>query len=586
MKPSRKNSIYNQQINGVFGEIGGAGNARLMYVQTALSFDDLKLITLVADIKGSEKWPVRELFQREVDHERVKKDLVPYFTSKDKIKFFNPITLVLLPLGDDGKVISENKFLQKKRIQEANDEYFSYENDEYYRFMEFADNPAFSFVEWNDKKVKLVAIDGQHRVSALKVLAEDAISRGIGDWKIPVIIACPKKFQENVASDPILTIVRSIFVYINNNAQAINLSRGVLLDDHQLWSVVTQELIQACHDNDLSQVKNPSIPPLLFFDWRGLEEKGEKNESLTSVLTTIEICRLFESYMFPEDYDFTRARNFLNAEDNEIKVSRPMETTDTKKVREIIKIEIIPSVLHLINDFAPFRDYCIGLRKIVETQDPYKKKIVEEIRFGSRDYLPSEKVSLDNARTALTSEINKLKDSLPRLFQNSIAFRGVFSSFCDIKYSLTHENEGISLDLSWSDYTKSFMNALNDIYSKNLLSLDPKKSAELLRHIVIDDFDKIIYYRYEDAAQSLGKYISILILKRLTIDGFDDDFREELLEDYLQVLKEKMKRSVRKRFRAELKEKNRSWSKARLDNESNDLASDYVDKKCKHIIKL
>jgi hypothetical protein len=98
---------YNRSLSGRFGEMGSGGGIRVLFVQAALEIRELKNVKLIASINGSEKWPVRDLFQREVDNNRVTKEIVPYLRDSESIKFFNPLTLVALPLDDSGSVERE-----------------------------------------------------------------------------------------------------------------------------------------------------------------------------------------------------------------------------------------------------------------------------------------------------------------------------------------------------------------------------------------------------------------------------------------------------------------------------------------------
>src|SRR6476646_588752 len=93
---------YNKMKYGFFGELGAGANAHVRFLQTALTADELDSVTLIENIPGSESWDVQDLFQRDVDKERVTKEILPYLKDKSKVKFFNPLTLALLPLSPNG----------------------------------------------------------------------------------------------------------------------------------------------------------------------------------------------------------------------------------------------------------------------------------------------------------------------------------------------------------------------------------------------------------------------------------------------------------------------------------------------------
>jgi hypothetical protein len=571
MIPSAKINQYNNSLFGHYGEIGGIGDTRMLYLQTVLSMDQLRLITLVADIKGSEKWPVRALFQREVDIERVNKELIPYFKSKKQITFFNPITLVLLPHDNNGAVIGTNiKIVDKVAIDGAH-EYSCKELDGFFNIKEYKLNPAYSQIEWNDSKVKLVAIDGQHRISALKHLIHE---ENINDWKIPVIIATHRNLNGN--SSDLLQVIRDVFVNINNNAQPINKSRSVLLDDHQLHTIATQELIQACHSNDLNETGD-GLPPLLIFDWRGLEEKKEEKNSLPALVSTIEISGLFESYLFNKDDDYLMARKILEASNNELEIGSHIASTDAEKIREILRAEIIPAFLNILNKLEPYRTYSDELRTLSKSTDILRVKVIEEVKFGSKDYLPSEQKALEKTRKVISEEIIGLKDRIPDLFKLDVTLRGIISAFCDLKFSLdlNWEKNGHEGKLGWIDFSNAFVKALNE---SNISKLKWKS----LLHICFDQTERVINYRFEAAQSALGQYFQIAAVKKIKLINFSESLKIEIINECSNTLTERVKRSIKKDLKTTLREKNPTWSKNRIDEEANSKsareAKEFVDK--------
>src|SRR5262245_43549992 len=106
--PNGHTDGYNQNLEGFFGEFGEGRDVRICYLQTGLEPSSLSKVTLIGELPGSEKWPVRYLFQREVDRWRVERSIIPYVEDKDKVKFFPPITLTLLPVEDQGATILTN----------------------------------------------------------------------------------------------------------------------------------------------------------------------------------------------------------------------------------------------------------------------------------------------------------------------------------------------------------------------------------------------------------------------------------------------------------------------------------------------
>ena len=62
--PLGKEVKYNQTLFGLASR--WCNNARISYIQTGLKSSDLDLLKLVSEIQGTEKWPVRDLFQEKL----------------------------------------------------------------------------------------------------------------------------------------------------------------------------------------------------------------------------------------------------------------------------------------------------------------------------------------------------------------------------------------------------------------------------------------------------------------------------------------------------------------------------------------
>ena len=166
--PSIVQEPYNHHLYGHYGELGKS-HFGVRFLQTALHISEINKLTLVSEIADSEQWPVRELFQRDVDEERVRTMLMPYFKKPTKIKFFNPLTIVVLPIDRSGRVLQAVSETRSEDTEYAEGTLAQcLEAKGYYKIQVPEDRPQWSCVRWNSDKVKLVAVDGQHRLSALQ----------------------------------------------------------------------------------------------------------------------------------------------------------------------------------------------------------------------------------------------------------------------------------------------------------------------------------------------------------------------------------------------------------------------------------
>ena len=172
-KPKSQGNKLTQIKEGYYGKFGSGGNVEVSYIQSAMDFEFLNEITLIEDIKGSDKWQVRDLFQRNVDKYRVENALIPFFKNEESIKFFAPLALVLLPMNGSEVINKLVEIQSDSEFDDDDNELTKHKLGDSVEFNEYEESAAYSNVRWNPQKINLVAVDGQHRVTALKMLLHD-----------------------------------------------------------------------------------------------------------------------------------------------------------------------------------------------------------------------------------------------------------------------------------------------------------------------------------------------------------------------------------------------------------------------------
>ena len=392
---------YNRSKNGVYGELGRGANAVVRYLQTTVSRNELDDLTLIENIAGSEKWDVRDLFQRDVDKERVGKSIMPYFQDDSQVKFFNPLTLILLSMEEGSDNVAKDLVFEKeKTVNEDNIDYRVYEREKYFRFKIHKDEPAWSSVEWNHQNVRVVAIDGQHRLSALKRWHKkpSAESSELENWDIPVIILGIFKAAKNADTANLLEVCRKTFLYINTRAEEVNEARQILMNDESVNAVCTQALIQASHENDQRDKKDEQIMSLLFYDWRGtvkwkktMSGGPRTQDSPAAVKSIKEVHEWFENYLLGEDGGDTQ-KNILALKDMipPVAIDKKNPTLDFKdsdRVRERFMEIMFPGITYLLTNFTPYRQYISQSREIekdvLEEAEDARSHAYCQLRFGS-----------------------------------------------------------------------------------------------------------------------------------------------------------------------------------------------------------
>ena len=560
--PPLANPRYSHQLPGVYGQFGTGAGVRAFYLQSALTPAQLDWISPISDIRGSERWPVRDLFHRDVDNERVSGSLLPYLQDEQKIKFFNPLTLTLLPVQDNSdRILAQMPRVVESSMQRDGHEWDLLERSNYHRIRCVKDNPHYAVLEWSDLRTKLVAIDGQHRLSALKRFWNDHESvacQNFRTWHIPVVIVSFRVGADEDEPASVLEVVRSIFVYINTGVRKVNRAREILLSDESVNAVCTQELLQLAHLNDLlsSKNRNPCRLPLLFYDWRGEVDEKQGVHAPASLKSIEEIHDWFEHYILGEDFsDDQETALGINPSHplHGVFYDRKLDHADSNKLREMIQQDLLLAVSYLLENFTPYRSYVEALRKLEreyenqEQSDPAGHAF-HELRFGANLSSDSIKPEVERLLVGVKEQIESLKNRLLHKPVNiDIGMRGVVCAFGELRSCFGNPE--------WMEYAEWFVCALNLVYENDWIDLRFRaKRRSFLLHIIEDHNEIIVNYRLEDASEALGAYLQLLVTaygQPLPKTWRADEW-PEWKESCLEMLRSRVLRGYKKQVRAQL----------------------------------
>jgi DNA-sulfur modification-associated len=297
-------SKFNKPLYGFNGKYTLSENISLPYFLSLMevnrAIDELKIAEQIP-AELDTQWSIKELFQRSIDEERVINDIVRgYLLDTRKIKFFNAITIILMPKGDDGKV--KEKFEDIDSISypkipvdgsESPDD-FVWDNPEVktvtFGGVQFSSCGGSTRLRWDEERVLAVAVDGQHRLWALRTFREDPKFRGgtlhttEQKTKIPVIFVLldPKVgFQnsQNQSSHSIRGIARELFTDLNKNAKTVDKARALILDDQSINAKCVRTLVTEKTSQD-----NPNLLPLSLIRWQDDSHKFDTSYYLNSLV--------------------------------------------------------------------------------------------------------------------------------------------------------------------------------------------------------------------------------------------------------------------------------------------------------------
>ena len=273
------------------------GKWRIPYFSTTLSFREAaEDLLLTNEMPGTDKirWTVSELYQRDIDWARVQNDILRYLIDTNQPQFFNSITVALLPFSDKDSQpathFSAGSAWQAPKLPNQ-DSYAKVVSVGPITLGFFSDWTSYNdrsfqlgVVRWNPDQVHGVAIDGQHRLAAIK----EFVRRGYTtEGRIPVLILLLDPvvgFEAPEATD-MTTMLRRLFIDLNKHAEKVSRARQILLDDRDPISRCVRAFIANELSPDVDELKSdPPRFPLSLVDWHSEQAKFNEGPYLTTVL--------------------------------------------------------------------------------------------------------------------------------------------------------------------------------------------------------------------------------------------------------------------------------------------------------------
>lgn len=538
LTPRRPNAlapILNESLPGFYGEFGHGGNVEVRFLQSVVTHDFLSKIKLIEEIGGSDKWNIKDLFQRNVDHDRVGQDILPYLRETNRVKFIPPLTLVLLPMEDESNVENVLNIANTSTEEVDSYDYNTFGSDEYFKFYDSADGEhQYASVKWNDKKVNLVAVDGQHRLTAFKQWKQDPDQSDIQvleSMSIPVVILGFSKYSNEEKAPNLLDVVRNTFVYINSKSQKINESRRILLDDESVNCVCTQEVVQYAHSNDQHDFEDidKEALPLMMIDWRAEEKEGKPKPLPSSIFSVQDIHDWMHEFILGDpksESDINKRivpRLLLDHEMPPFNKSNfPLVHSDSEVARNRFKNHLLPSIAHVLENIAPFHEYISELRRLEERSisqtDTVARHAFKWICFGKSSVATLNRDAIEVEYNRLGAKFGSLKeDCIPELLTRDIGIRAVWSSFSFLKEELdNHKN----ITHDWLEFSNWYVELANEViadgwFEGHARSLeDFPENLKILTFIAYGPAGNIINYKPASVNNGLGTLMTMLILSK------------------------------------------------------------------------
>jgi hypothetical protein len=294
---------FNKPIYGLTGTYTLSEGVSLPYFTALLevdrAIDELRIAEQVPPTLETQ-WSLKELFQREIDETRVKNDIIKgYLLDPKKLKFFNAITIVLMPKSSDARILDtfdESEPIHSPSIpwdsSDTEDAQWNQEGAKITNFggVQFVSIGLSARLRWDEDRVLAVAVDGQHRLWALRTFREDPKFRG-GTLrsterltKIPVIfilLHSEAGFQNNQDQTDysIRGISRELFTDLNKNAKTVDRARELILDDRSINARCVRTLLTEKTAEDSN-----NLVPISLVRWQDDSNRFDTSYYLNSLV--------------------------------------------------------------------------------------------------------------------------------------------------------------------------------------------------------------------------------------------------------------------------------------------------------------
>jgi hypothetical protein len=579
---------------GIWGLIGTNNEYNVHCVQTVVNQSDLNDITIVEEIPESQEWGVQDLIQRSVNKDRVNNGIIPYLNDNRKIKFFNPLTLILLPKkqGLGNKVqIDRNIPLLQRQVKDflMGGSCDTYTMDGFYELMITHDADSLGAVKWNPNKTILVAIDGQHRLKALQKLSKDP-SSSIQHWKVPVTILVIHKNDQYTSDlgdsqNDIIAAVRNIFVTINNSAKAISRTRTILLNDQLPLDAVTQEFVDFAHKSLEDENVEMDQVPLFFINWTKDAVGQDNSRHYLSIIEVEEINEIISEYFeFSKLQDFIDHGHALTPFDFQDYVNKKGEliTEKSSEFRSKILEDFIPGLHFLMRRIVSINKYINSVNNL------RAKELVDfKVRYAfQRDIFGIIDESGDFGQGYYEGEfrntITQLRKGLPfAIEQRAIGFRALYFAYSMLKGAESFENR------SWVELSKALVEPINIFIAQGWMgnpeSEIPENILRVMTDVVYNPNGGVLNYRPNSIEDGLGAIVLYWLVQKLTKKAtFQND---NTLVDIGDFAKNNINNSYRKEFRKVIKRElvdngqynNSDEVKKQIDNLAIEQANDRVE---------
>ena len=578
---------FDNTLRGFYGEFKSDLSFPLSYIQSSIPIKKVGLLKTTTEVVDASNLDFEVLMQRDIDQERVETIVESYLEKgKNRVLFFPPLLVSLVALDDnniiqqfesmtvdksnvnsEGGVLKvtwgEDRFQLVQTVKKNSTGYKYQVNGE-----EFNSTPYWSVLKCNSNKIALVVIDGQHRLSALKTLYENADKREVvQDISIPIcVIFPPDATIANSVGESLTKDLRELFVTINTTAKQVSGHFITLLDDKGLSSHAMRTFCEEAKSKSIVGSTNF----LNLVEWNQRQSKMASKVNRSYSITTISILAdTLKNFAFDPKIGHTSTLLNLSSvvdfegNDNELIENIAEETFSVgqiKKLEKQINKHISTPLMTLMSKPSPYKLKIDAVTKAVEIlneeiqnslkgRKTFKEKVLGLYRETNK-YDGSE---IHDAENAFVGNIKKHLNPADDIFFKNVFQQGFVRVW--IKFSVVLSRYGYTS----SNVAEAMVKALDLLcFKQNSHFFDEDKSyiRKMLingtRILVNDKSKENWFHLILSTLHNQASYKAFLtelksILPTIDHEKVEEKVKETILESY-QAYQDYIQDIIRKDF--------------------------------------
>lgn len=400
---------FTKEIRGSFGRFKTDHSYRIHYVSTSIPVDDIDDLSTASELFSPDKIEFEELIQRDIDHSRVKKIANDYLSKgQGRVIFFPPLLACIALIDDDGGLKKQYSNVSNSLVKDtdvgpvlrttwdvdgfeldlpeadsdSSDRTIHFEGQEHF-YYDFA-----ATLKFNPKKTKLVVLDGQHRLEALRLLRKNGDQNAIiAGLEIPVcVIWAPEAVGDQESNENMTQDFRELFVRVNSEPRKVSGHFIILLKDDSYSAMAIRRLA----DKWKATTASNQWSRLHLLEWNTREDERVDVRTRDFSITTVSIvAKILDEHLFSQGV----APDLLNLESSEVEFEKIdpnfswdglVDRTQKTKIDDLVKKHIdqilVPALDFLFRSPTPYR-------RLENSLDEAFKRLQEKVGENNSSFI-------------------------------------------------------------------------------------------------------------------------------------------------------------------------------------------------------